>query len=116
VKKHLGPPLEKENECERFLLKHQHGLGTVVGPYVEDGLWVVQIRRKFTDACALLGERLKDGGKSAGVAGGISKVLKKNGFKVFVNEEVVEAYGKNKDFAVFLKEFLSGKPKWLETS
>jgi tRNA nucleotidyltransferase (CCA-adding enzyme) len=112
VKKHLGPPLEKESECEKFLLKHQHGSGTVAGPYVEDGRWVVQVRRKFTDACVLLRERLKDGGKSAGVAEGISQVLKKKGFRVFVNEEVVGVHGKNKEFVVFLREFLSGKPKW----
>jgi tRNA nucleotidyltransferase (CCA-adding enzyme) len=116
VKKHLGPPLEKERECEKFLLKHEHGVGTVAGPYVEDGRWVVQVRRKFTDACVLIRERLEDGGKSAGVAEGISQVLKKKGFKVLVNEEVVGVYGKNKEFAVFLTEFLVGKPKWLVAS
>jgi len=35
-------------------------------------------------------------------------------FIVFVNEEVVQVYEKNKEFAEFLTEFLSGKPKWLE--
>jgi tRNA nucleotidyltransferase (CCA-adding enzyme) len=112
VRKHLGPPLEKESECEKFLLKHQNAVGTVAGPYVEDGRWVVEVQRKYTDACTLLRERLKDGGKNAGVAEGISHVLKK-GFKVFVNEEIVEAYEKNREFAAFLSEFLSGRPKWL---
>jgi NADPH-dependent 2,4-dienoyl-CoA reductase/sulfur reductase-like enzyme len=64
----------------------------------------------------LIHERLEDGGKSAGVAEGISRVLKKKGFRVFVNEEVVGVYGKNKEFAVFLTEFLVGKPKWLVAS
>lgn len=115
VKKHLGPPLEKESECEKFLLKHQNASRTVSGPYVEDGRWVVQVRRNYTDACALLREKLKDGGKNAGVAEGISYVLKK-GFRVFVNEEVVKVYEKNNEFAGFLTDFLSGKPKWLETA
>jgi len=113
VKKHLGPPLEKEHECERFLAKHQSGSGTVAGPYIEDGRWVVQIRRKYTDACVLLRERLKDGGKNAGVAEQISQVLRK-GFRVLVNEEIAEVCRKNREFAGFLTEFLSGKPKWLE--
>jgi len=113
VKKHLGPPLEKEQECIKFLLKHQKGSGTVAGPYVEDGRWVVQVRRKFTDACALLSERLKDGGKSAGVADQISQVIRK-GFRVSVNEEIIGVYEKNGEFAAFLTEFLSGRPKWLE--
>jgi tRNA nucleotidyltransferase (CCA-adding enzyme) len=115
VKKHLGPPLDKENECVKFLAKHQDGLGTVSGPYVEDGRWVVQVRRKYTDACALLDEKLKDGGKNAGVAEQIAQKLRK-GFSVLVNEEIVDVYKQNKEFAVFLTEFLSGKPKWLEAN
>jgi tRNA nucleotidyltransferase (CCA-adding enzyme) len=113
VKKHLGPPLEKQRECERFLMKHQNGSDTVSGPYVEDGRWVVQVRRKFTDACTLLNERLKDGGKNAGVADRISQVLKK-GFNVLVNEEIIGVYEENEEFAAFLADFVLGKPKWLE--
>ena len=115
VKKHLGPPLEKEQECTRFLLKHQGGSGTVAGPYVEDGRWVVQLRRKFTDVCTLLRERLKDGGKDAGVAEQVSHVIRK-GFRVFVNEEIIEVYERNGEFAGFLTEFISSKPKWLEAA
>jgi len=115
VKKHLGPPLEKEHECEKFLLKHSNASGTVSGPYVEDGRWVVLVRRKYTDACDLLRDKLKDGGKNAGVAEGLSHVLKR-GFSVFVNEEIVEVCEKNREFAVFLTEFISGRPKWLEAA
>jgi tRNA nucleotidyltransferase (CCA-adding enzyme) len=115
VKMHLGPPLEKEKECERFNAKHQGKRGTVSGPYVEDGRWVVLVQRKFTDACMLLREKLKDGGRNAGVAEQISQMLKK-GFKVLVNEEIIDVYKKSKEFAVFLTEFLLGKPKWLEAA
>ena len=115
VVKHLGPPLDKGSECERFLMKHQNGSGTVSGPYVEDGRWVVQVRRKYTDACVLFHEKLKDGGKNAGVAEQIAQKLRK-GFNVLVNDEIVEICSKNRDFAVFLTEFLSGKPKWLEAN
>jgi tRNA nucleotidyltransferase (CCA-adding enzyme) len=114
VRKHLGPPLEKEQECEKFLAKHHGGSGTISGPYVEDGRWVVQVRRKYTDACVLLSEKLKDGGKNAGVADKLSIVLRKAGFRVLVNEEIVGTYEKSREFAKFLTEFLSGKPKWLE--
>ncbi len=113
VKKHLGPPLDKEHECGDFLAKHMNKLGTVAGPYIEDGRWVVQVRRKYTDVCVLLREKLKDGGKDAGVAEGIAQKLRR-GFKVLINEGIAEAYGKNGEFSAFLTEFLSGKPKWLE--
>ncbi|MDH5753694.1 MAG: CCA tRNA nucleotidyltransferase [Candidatus Bathyarchaeota archaeon] len=115
IKKHLGPPLEKEHECERFLMKHLNNLGTVSGPYIEDGRWVVELRRKYTDVVALLSEKLKDGGRNAGVAKQISQVLRK-GFKIFVNNESIEVYKKNSEFAKFLTEFLPGKPKWLEAA
>jgi tRNA nucleotidyltransferase (CCA-adding enzyme) len=113
VKRHLGPPLDKKSECERFLDKHARGLTTVSGPYVEGGKWVVLVRRKFTDVVALLNDRLKNGGRNAGVAWQISQVLKKD-FSVYVNEEVAGIYGKNGAFAEFLTDFVSGRPKWLE--
>jgi tRNA nucleotidyltransferase (CCA-adding enzyme) len=113
VKKHLGPPLDKEEECEKFVAKYVGNKEVVCGPYIEDGRWVVLVRRKFTDACDLLRERLKDGGRNAGVAEGISHVLR-GGFKVLVNEEIVEVYERNGEFAVFLTEFLHGRPRWLE--
>jgi len=113
VKKHLGPPLEKEHGCEKFLQKHTGNPNTVSGPYIEDGRWVVELRRKYTDAVVLLKEKLKDGGINAGVAEKISKILRKE-FKVFVNDEIMDVYKKNTEFAKFLTEFLLGKPKWLE--
>ena len=113
VKRHLGPPLERESECENFVKKHLDGLGTVSGPFIEDGRWIAMIRRKYTDVVVLLEEKLRDGGKNAGIAEGISRKLKK-GFKVLANDEIVETYEKNSEFAMFLTEFLSGKPRWLE--
>jgi tRNA nucleotidyltransferase (CCA-adding enzyme) len=116
VKLHLGPPLEKEKECERFIEKHLDKASTVCGPYVEDGRWVVLVHKKFTDVCVFLREKLKDGGKNSGVADGISRFLKKKSFRILVNEEIFEIYEKNKGFQVFLTEFLVGKPKWLMAS
>ncbi|MEM3617237.1 MAG: CCA tRNA nucleotidyltransferase [Candidatus Bathyarchaeia archaeon] len=112
VKKHLGPPMEKEQGCKSFLAKYAGSAGTVAGPYIEDGRWIVHVRRKYTDAAALLYERLRDGGRNAGVAKEIAQVLQ-HGFKILVNEEIAEIYEKDSEFAKFLTEFLSGKPKWL---
>ncbi len=115
VKQHFGPPLEKASECQKFLLKHWHNIGTVSGPYVEGGRWIALIKRKHTDLVALLKERLSDGGRSSGVAEQISQRLKK-GFKVLVNEQILPAYEKKGDFAKFLTEFLLGRPEWLDVS
>jgi tRNA nucleotidyltransferase (CCA-adding enzyme) len=115
VKKHLGPPLDKESECEKFLKKHSNNAQTVCGPYVEDGRWVVILKRTFSDAAELLKSRLKDGGRNAGVAEQISYVLNK-GFRILVNREILEVYKENLEFAVFLTDFLDGRPKWLAPS
>ena len=115
VKKHLGPPLEREKECEDFLTKYAHNNNVVSGPYIEGGRWVVQLQRKFTDAVELLREKLKEGGRNIGVAELISQVLREN-FRILVNSEVTEVYKVNRDFAEFLTDFLRGKPFWLETA
>jgi hypothetical protein len=74
---------------------------------------MVQLRRKHVDVSALLNERLKDGGKRAGVADRLSKLLCK-GFRIFLDDEITPIYRKNEEFAVFVTDFLSGKPKWLD--
>jgi tRNA nucleotidyltransferase (CCA-adding enzyme) len=113
IKKHLGPPLERETECEKYLAKYGDNGSVISGPYIEDGRWIVELPRKTTDAEALLKEKLADGGKNAGVADLIAKTMQKN-LKVLVNDEVLEAYEENKDFAGFLTDFLLGKPFWLK--
>lgn len=115
IKKHLGPPLEKLKDCESFLEKHLKNAETVSGPYIEDGRWVVEIRRKYTDAVSLLEEKLRDGGKNAGVAEEVSKKIRED-LKIFVNDQIADIYAKNAKFAKFLTEFLSGKPHWLEAA
>ena len=113
VTKHLGPPLEREAECKTFLSKYANNKQVVSGPYIENGRWMVMLPRKTTDAVTLLKAKLADGGKNAGVAELIAQAIKKN-LKVIVNADVLEVYSDNRDFAVFLTEFLVGKPFWLE--
>ena len=113
IKKHLGPPLERELECEKFLAKYTDNEAVVCGPYVEDGRWIVQVPRKTTDAAALLKTKLVDGGKNSGVAELIVQSIRKK-LNVKVNIEIEEVYRANDDFAVFFTDFLVGKPFWLK--
>ena len=114
IKKHLGPPLEREPECESFLAKYVDNKQVISGPFIEDGRWMVTLPRKTTDAVALLKEKLAGGGKNAGVADLIAESIRKN-LKVMANGEIGEVYAANADFAEFLTEFLSGKPFWLKS-
>jgi tRNA nucleotidyltransferase (CCA-adding enzyme) len=113
IKKHLGPPLERETECEKYLAKYGDNEKVVSGPYIEEGRWMVELPRKIIDARVLLKEKLADGGKSVGVADLIAKAMQKS-FRVLVNSEVLEVYERNGDFAAFLSDFLVGEPFWLK--
>lgn len=115
AKKHLGPPLEREEECENFLGKYVGNHGVISGPYIENGRWVVEVPRKQSDAVKLLEEKLKEGGKNSGVAELICGAFK-NGFNVMVKSDVLEVYSSNAEFAEFLTTFLEGKPFWLKTA
>jgi len=110
--KHLGPPLEREMECKSFLSKYSENPMVFSGPYVEDGRWIVLVPRKSTDAVELLKEKLADGGKNAGVAELIVKSIQKD-LTVLVGADIAKVYVENEDFAMFLTEFLLGKPFWL---
>ncbi len=114
VKKHLGPQLERQGECERFLAKYMDKNNVYAGPYIEKGRWVVEMPRRYNKAATLLQEKLVDGGKSVGISELAAEAIKQN-CKVMVDGEILEIYRKNADFAVFLTEFLVGKPFWLGT-
>jgi len=112
VKKHLGPPLECRGECERFLAKYMAKSDVYVGPYIEDGRWVVETPRKYSNAAALLQQKLSDDSRAAGVAELVAKAIEQ-GFEVRVGGEILGIYREKMDFTVFLTEFLVGKPFWL---
>lgn len=112
MKKHLGPPIEKQRECESFLQKHRNAPTTISGPYLENGRWIVETRRKHYEIVSLLREKLKNGGRRVGVAEHISQVIPKT-LKILVDEEILEIYKSNREFAVFLTKYLKGTPTWL---
>jgi tRNA nucleotidyltransferase (CCA-adding enzyme) len=112
VRKHLGPPLERQEECEDFLAKYVDNKDVISGPYIDDGRWIVLVPRKTTDVVVLLQEKLADGGKNAGVAELIAKSISKK-VRIAVSDEISDVYAENGDFAVFLTDFIFGKPFWI---
>ena len=112
IKRHLGPPIEKRADCEKFLQKHVGSPKTISGPRVEKGRWIVETRRKYTDIVALLAESLENGGRQAGVANLISQSIAET-LRILTNEEILELYTANTGFADFFTQYLVGKPHWL---
>jgi len=112
MKRHLGPPLRKSEECEKFLRKHVGAESTVSGPCVEGGRWVVDIKRRYTDVVKLLKEKLGDSEAGVGLAEFVSRAVA-DSLEVSVNDEALELYSVSPEFAEFLTEYLEGKPRWL---
>jgi len=111
IKRHLGPPIDKREECDKFLRKHVGAMSTLSGPRVEADRWVVETKRRQTDIVKLLAEKLKDGGRRVGVADLISQAVA-NTLDILTNEEIIKVYSSNPEFAKVLTEFLEGKPRW----
>ena len=112
AKMHLGPPLEREEECESFLQKYAANSEVVAGPFIDEGRWKVELRRRYADASDFLRIKLGSGGKDIGVADLIAEALR-DSFQVMVGEEIAMHYSYNDSFAEFLTNFISGKPFWL---
>jgi len=113
VVRHLGPPVLRSVESQRFLEKYVGSPEAVSGPRVEDGRWVVEKKRRHTDAKSLVRASLRDGGKTIGVANKISPVLREN-FRVLVNKEITDLCKKHRDLSLFLTDYLLGRPTWLD--
>ncbi|RLI34257.1 CCA tRNA nucleotidyltransferase [Candidatus Bathyarchaeota archaeon] len=115
VKRHVGPPIDKREDCGRFLSKYLGAEETVSGPWIEGDRWVVEVRRRYRDVIELLRDKLADGGIEVGVARQISEAMA-GSLEVLLNGEIAEFYRSSHDFAVFLTEYLRGKPRWLSRS
>ncbi len=114
VKKHLGPPLEREKECDEFLAKYINNEQVISGPYIAENRWAVLLPRKYTDIVKLFRGKLADGGKNAGVAELVAESISSKELRILVKGEVAKIYRSNPDFAEFITEFLTGKPFWLK--
>lgn len=113
IERHLGPPIDKGDNCEEFLKKHLSSESVLSGPRIEEDRLVVEKRRRYTDTIKLLKHKLTlDGGKSIGVASLVAKAFSE-GIEILVNEEILDFYLSSSDFARFLTGYLIGRPRWL---
>ena len=112
AKKHLGPPVTKRKESDKFLRKHIGAKDTVSGPWIEKDRWIAEKTRKHADAKILLRQSLVEGGRGVGVAAKIAQSVKKD-LRILLNEEIVKLCKTNENLVVFLSEYLVGRPPWL---
>ncbi|HDN62708.1 MAG TPA: CCA tRNA nucleotidyltransferase [Candidatus Bathyarchaeota archaeon] len=115
IKRHLGPPVFEAEDSKRFLTKHLNSESTLSGPTVEGDRWVVYTQRRYLDPVDLLEDKLKDGGRSIGVPEDLTEAMK-DSREILVNMEVSTFYSSNPKFAEFLTDFITGRPRWLEST
>jgi len=112
-KRHLGPPVSRREESEKFLKKHLNKEDTVSGPWIEDDRWIVEKLRRNRSAELLLEASLSSGGRAVGVASRVAESIGR-GFKILLNEEIIPLYRSNRQFSSFLCSFLKGRPSWID--
>ena len=113
VRKHLGPQIYRKQDSEHFLKKHLNAKDTTIGPWIDVNRWAVGKKRMYNDARNLLSNLLRDKEQKIGIAKFVSNSLK-NGFEIMEDEQILELYKKNKEFAKILITFLRGKNFWIK--
>jgi hypothetical protein len=73
------------------------------------------VRRRYVDVVELLRSELKHGGRQVGVAGLVSKAVRRN-MEILVDQEIADIYKVHTDFAEFLTGYIDGRPRWLKAS
>lgn len=113
VKKRIGPMALSDGEKD-FLRKYLGSKNTLSGPWIENGRWMVLIRRRQTNAQVLLQEKLKNDSGGIGVASRIAAAMKE-GCRVLLNLQVFATVKGRRDFREALYSFLRDTPPWLQT-
>jgi len=110
--KHLGPPVERIAESNKFLSTHLRAENTVAGPWIEKDRWVAHKRRRYTDAKQLLEDSLTKGGRDIGVSSLIAECIRKNNYRILTDRQLTK-FLNIEGFSKFMIDHLVGKPHWL---
>jgi len=101
VKLHRGPPIWHEN-AEDFLGKWNTSSNTLRGPYIKDGNWYVDIKRKHVDPKSLIETKMETLSLGSHVNGSMKK-----GYRILVGQELLEDR-----YAPWLTQFFEKKFRW----
>ena len=105
VKKRVGPLVFDLDDSERFLKKYKNAL---VGPFIENDMWCVEIDRKFMTARDKLIDSLSEKEeilKAKGIPNHIAEQIAKRFEVVCENEKIMDLVRKDEDFGRFLREY-----------
>ncbi|HLC92225.1 MAG TPA: CCA tRNA nucleotidyltransferase [archaeon] len=102
-----GPPATDQQNSQAFIAAHPKPLS---GPRIENGKWVIEVEREYTELEKFLPALLKKLKKEE--REGIRKALK--GVKIMREKEIISLYRKNRAFQQFLTGYLKGEEDFLD--
>ena len=82
---HVGPPDHEKKHVDVFIEKWSKSRRTVKGPYIKDGRWYVEIKRKYTD----IKDLLRDNFKKLSLGKHVSQIVDRKGFEILDYEKLV---------------------------
>lgn len=106
VKRKEGPEVVDYNNSKAFLEKHKR---VVLGPRIEEGRWIIEVKRKNYNAAKFLVEYWKKERKKERQP--LKNVLGK--IRVYQKDEAIHLFKRDKKFAEFLSDFLRGIERFL---
>jgi len=108
-----GPPVSKPDDSQGFLDRHLNAKDTVRGPWIEDGRWVVDKKRRLLTIEQLVRAALTDRKLGLAVPEQLDPSFHRN-VQVLENRMILTLLGRE-GFDQALSEFLTAKPTWLKT-
>jgi len=108
VQKIVGPIVFDEKNSKAFLEAHKNPL---IGPYVEDNRWIVEVERKFKTAKEKILDSLSkpvDILKAKGIPNYIAEALSK-GFEVINSIEIEKLLRERRDVGIFFYNYFNKK-------
>ncbi len=107
-----GPPISKMDDSQGFIDRHLNAKDTVRDPWMEDGRWVVDKKRRILKIEQLVTMALKDRKLGLALPEQLNSYFRQN-VKVLENRQIVRLLGRE-GFDQALSEFLAAKPAWLK--
>jgi hypothetical protein len=101
------------DDSQGFLDRHLNAKDTVRGPWIEDGRWVVDKKRRILTIKQLVTMALKDRKLGLALPEQLNSSFRQN-VKILENRQIVRLL-RREGFDQALSEFLVAKPAWLKT-
>ena len=101
---HRGPPDREREHVKSFREKWDKSRDVVKGPYLKDGRWYVEVRRKYREPTVFLKDKLP----TMSLGKSIQSEIAEKGFDIILSDNLFD----NEDLREFWTEYLDERMPW----